>query len=58
MSVNYVIVEKKNPSDGDAANKYNAHAKSRGELTFRKLRKEIAEVFTTVSDSDDQKSES
>lgn len=52
MAVTYVIVEKGNPQDMNAPKKFYAHAKSRSELTFRKLSKEIAEGSTTVSDSD------
>lgn len=52
MAVSYVIVERGNPLDKNAPKKYYAQAKSRGELTFRKLGKEIAEGSTTVSDSD------
>ncbi len=52
MAVNYVIVPKTNPQDRKAAPKFYAQAKGRGELTFRKLSKEIAEGSTTVSDTD------
>lgn len=52
MAVSYVIVEKGNPQDRVAPKKFYAQAKSRGELTFKKLSKEIAEGSTTVSDSD------
>lgn len=52
MAVSYVIVPKANPQDREAPKKFYAQAKSRGELTFRKLSKEIAEGSTTVSDTD------
>jgi len=52
MAVNYVVIPKANPQDREAAPKFYAQAKSRGELTFRKLSKEIAEGSTTVSDTD------
>jgi DNA-binding protein, histone-like, putative len=52
MAVNYVLVPKGNPSDTSLPKKYYAQAKSSGELTFRKLSKEIAEGSTTVSDTD------
>ena len=52
MAVTYVIVERGNPSDKAAPKKYYAQAKSRAELTFKRLSKEIAEGSTTVSDTD------
>ena len=52
MAVNYVLVERGNPQDANAPKKFYAQAKSRSELTFKKLSKEIAEGSTTVSDSD------
>ncbi|MDL2230880.1 HU family DNA-binding protein [Bacteroidales bacterium OttesenSCG-928-L19] len=52
MPVSYVIREMANPLNRDAAKKFYARAKGRGELTFRQLSKEIAEGSTTVSDSD------
>lgn len=52
MAVNYVIVSRGNPSDKEAPKKYYAQAKSSGELTFRKLCKEVADASTTVSDTD------
>ena len=52
MSVSYVIVQRGNPGNPEAPKKFYAQAKSRGELTFRKLSKEIAEGSTTVSDTD------
>jgi predicted histone-like DNA-binding protein len=52
MSVPYVLVERRNPQKPEEAAKFYAQAKSSGELTFRKLGKEIAEGSTTVSDTD------
>lgn len=52
MAVNYVIIQKANPLNREEPKKFYAQAKSRGELTFRKLSKEIAEGSTTVSDTD------
>ncbi|MDR1526592.1 MAG: HU family DNA-binding protein [Dysgonamonadaceae bacterium] len=52
MAVNYVVVPKGNPADPNAPKKFYAHAKSSGELTLKKLSKEIAEGSTTVSDTD------
>jgi predicted histone-like DNA-binding protein len=46
------MVERGNPLKKDAPKKWYAQAKSSGELTFRKLSKEIAEGSTTVSDTD------
>ncbi|APD07047.1 hypothetical protein UJ101_01531 [Flavobacteriaceae bacterium UJ101] len=52
MPVTYVLVERANPQDREAPKKFYATSKSSGELTFRKLSKEIAEGSTTVSDTD------
>lgn len=52
MAVNYVIVPRGNPSKPEGPKKYYAQAKSSGELTFKKLSKEIAEGSSTVSDTD------
>jgi predicted histone-like DNA-binding protein len=52
MAVNYVIIERGNPADLNAPKKFYAQAKSSGELTLKKLGKEIAEGSTTVSDTD------
>ena len=52
MSVKYVLSEKGNPLKPADPKKWYASAKSNGELTFRKLSKEIAEGSTTVSDTD------
>jgi len=50
--ITYTIVPKGNPSKPDEPKKFYAQAKASGELTFRKLSKEIAEGSTTVSDTD------
>ena len=52
MAVNYALVQKGNPGNPDAPKKFYATAKSSGELTLKKLSKEIAEGSTTVSDTD------
>ena len=52
MAVKYILVEKGNPSNLSAPKKWHASAKSTGELTFKKLSREIAEGSTTVSDTD------
>ena len=52
MAVTYVLTPKGNPGNPDAPKKLYAQAKASGELTFRKLSKEIAEGSTTVSDTD------
>ena len=52
MSVKYVLIERGNPLKKDQQKKWYATAKSSGELTFRKLSKEISEGSTTVSDTD------
>ena len=52
MAVPYVLSQKGNPSNLSAPKKFYAQAKSSGELTFRKLSKEISEGSTTVSDTD------
>jgi predicted histone-like DNA-binding protein len=52
MAVHYVIIERGNPADLNAPKKFYAQAKSNGEITLKKLGKEIAEGSTTVSDTD------
>ena len=52
MAVKYVLAEKGNPGNPAAPKKWYATAKASGELTFRKLSKEISEGSTTVSDTD------
>ena len=52
MSVKYVLVERSNPQKPETPKKWYATAKSTGEVTLRKLGKEIAEGSTTVSDTD------
>ena len=37
MAVTYVIVKRGNPREKEAPKKFYAQAKSRGELTFKKL---------------------
>jgi predicted histone-like DNA-binding protein len=52
MAVSYVLTSKGNPGNPEAPKKFYAQAKSSGELTLRKLSKEITESSTTVSDTD------
>lgn len=52
MAVKYVVVERGNPLKPQEPKKFYAQAKSSGELTLKKLSKEIAEGSTTVSDTD------
>jgi predicted histone-like DNA-binding protein len=52
MAVKYKTVEKGNPGNFSALKKWYALAIAFGELTLRKLSKEIAESSTTVSDTD------
>ncbi len=52
MAIKYVLVQKGNPGNPDAPKKYYAQAKSSGEVTLKKLSREISEGSTTVSDSD------
>ena len=52
MAVSYVLTQKGNPGNPNAPKKFYAQAKASGELTLRKLSKEIAEGSTTVSDTD------
>ena len=52
MAVKYVLLEKGNPGNAAAPKKWYAAAKASGELTFKKLSKEISEGSTTVSDTD------
>lgn len=52
MAVKYVLTKRGNPSDPDAPKKVYAQAKSDGEVTLKKLGKELAEGSTTVSDTD------
>lgn len=51
MSVTYNVVAKTNPQKRNAAPKFYAVAQSNGEVDFRTLAKEIAEI-TTVSKPD------
>ena len=52
MAISFVVTERGMLNDPAAPKKWYASAKSSGELTFRKLAKEIAEGGSTVSDSD------
>jgi predicted histone-like DNA-binding protein len=52
MAIKYTLQEKGNPSNPAAPKKWYAYAKSTGELTFKRLSREIAEGSTTVSDTD------
>ncbi|MDR2887785.1 MAG: HU family DNA-binding protein [Bacteroidales bacterium] len=52
MAVKYSVNERGNPLKPEAPKKWYANAKSAGELTFKKLSKEISEGSTTVSDTD------
>ena len=52
MSVKYIITEKGNPSKPTEPKKFYAMAKADGEVTFKKLSKEISTISTTVSDTD------
>jgi hypothetical protein len=52
MTVFYVHTSKGNPSNSEVPKKFYAQAKSSGELTLRKLGKEIAEGSNTVNDTD------
>ena len=52
MAVKFKLVEMGNPQKPSDPKKWYARAKSSGELTFRKLSKEISEGSTTVSDTD------
>jgi predicted histone-like DNA-binding protein len=52
MAVKYSVNERGNPLNPKQPKKWYANAKSTGELTFRKLSREIAEGSTTVSDTD------
>jgi len=52
MSVTYVMVERNNPLKPQEPKKFYAQAKASGEVTLKKLSKEIAQGSTTVSDTD------
>ena len=52
MAIPYVTVERGILNNPAAPKKWYGQAKSSGELTFRKLSKEIADGSTTVSDTD------
>ncbi len=52
MPINFIIVEKGNPSNPAEPKKFYGAAKAEGEVTFRSLSREIAEGSTTTSDTD------
>ena len=52
MSVNYIVTGRRNPSDENSPIKYYAQVKSKGELTFKELGREMSEISSTVSDTD------
>ncbi|MBV5282123.1 MAG: HU family DNA-binding protein [Paludibacter sp.] len=52
MAVTYVVVEKGNPLKPENQKKFYAQAKASGEVTLKKLSREIAKGLTTVSDTD------
>ena len=52
MSVNYVVTGRRNPSNESAPVKYYAQVKSKGELTFKELGREMSDISSTVSDTD------
>jgi len=52
MAVTYVVVERGNPLKPEEPKKDYAQAKASGELTLKKLSKEIAQGSTTVSNTD------
>lgn len=52
MSVKYIITEKGNPLKPTEPKKFYATAKADGEVTFKKLSKEISTISTTISDTD------
>ncbi len=52
MAVTYVVVERSNPLKPQEPKKFYAQAKASGEVTLKKLSKEIAQGSTTVSDTD------
>ncbi|MDR1340504.1 MAG: HU family DNA-binding protein [Prevotellaceae bacterium] len=52
MAVPYVIIPRGNPGNPAAPKKYYAQAKASGEVSLKKLGREISEGSTTVSDTD------
>ena len=52
MAVPYIVTPKGNPGNPDAPRKFYAQARSAGEVSFKKLSKEICEGNSTVSDTD------
>jgi len=52
MAVSYVVVERGNPLKPENPKKFYAQAKASGEVTLKRLSREIAKGSTTVSDTD------
>ncbi len=51
MAIKYVLTQRGNPGNPEAPKKFYAQAKSTGDVTRKKLSKEIAENSSTVSDT-------
>jgi len=52
MAISYVVVERGNPANPTEPKKFYGLAKSTGEISLKKLAKEISDSSTTVSDTD------
>ncbi len=52
MAIKYKIVSRGNPAAPSQPKQFYANANADGEVTFRKVSKEIAKGSTTVSDTD------
>ena len=52
MAVSYVVVGRGNPLKPENPKKFYAQAKASGEVTLKRLSREIAKGSTTVSDTD------
>ena len=52
MSVKYTLHEKGNPQNPAAPKKWYAIAKSTGEVSLKRMSREIAEKYTNVSDTE------
>ena len=52
MSVKYTLQEKGNPQNPAAPKKWYAIAKNTGEVTLKRLSREIAESYTNVTDTE------
>ena len=52
MAIKYVLTQRGNPGNPEAPKKFYAQAKSTGDITLKKLSKEIAENSSSVSDTD------